>query len=61
MQRYLGIFLLCASPKPSFAESPESGLAVHCTPSPDELAFSMVGLSEPVNWRLRTSLPSLSL
>jgi hypothetical protein len=47
MWRCLGIFLLDASLEvlePSFPESPESDLGVRCTPSPDRLVFSEVGL-----------------
>jgi hypothetical protein len=64
MWRYLGIFLLDASLEvlePSFLESPELGLGVHCTPSPDELIFSEVGLNGPANGWLRTCLLSPSL
>jgi hypothetical protein len=65
MRRYLGIFLLDASPEvlePSFPEFPESGLGVRCTPSLGGLVFSEVGLSGPANgWpRTRLSSPSLS-
>jgi hypothetical protein len=48
MWRYVGIFLLDASPKvlePSFPESPESGLGVHCTPSSNEPIFQWLDLT----------------
>jgi hypothetical protein len=57
MQRYLGIFLLDASLEvlePSFPEFPESGLGVHCTPSPDEPIFLVVGVGGPANAQLHT-------
>jgi hypothetical protein len=64
MWRCLGIFVLGALVEvrqPSFLESPELGLGVHCTPSLDELAFSMVGLDRPTNGRLHTCLSNLFL
>jgi hypothetical protein len=64
MQRYLGIFLLDASLEvlePSFPEFPESGLGVHCTPSPDEPIFLVVRVGGPANAQLHTHLSSLSL
>jgi hypothetical protein len=52
MWRSLGTFLLDASIevlKSSALGFPESGLGVHCTPSPDELISSMVGLDGLAN------------
>jgi hypothetical protein len=63
MWKYLEIFLLDASlevMESFFLGSPESGLGDNCTPSPDELIFSAVGLGGPANGQPRTHLSSLS-
>jgi hypothetical protein len=63
MKRYLGTFLLDASIdvlKSSFLGFPESGLGFHCTPRPDELASSMVGLGGLANGRTCIHLSGLS-
>jgi hypothetical protein len=63
MKRYLGIVLLDASTevlKSSSLGIPESGLGFHYTPSPDELASSMFGLSGLANGRPRIHLSGLS-
>jgi hypothetical protein len=64
MWKYIEIFLLGASPEvleSFFPRSPESGLGVRYTPSPDELVFLAVGLGGLANGGPRTRLSSLSL
>jgi hypothetical protein len=63
-KRGLGIFPPGASPEvqeSSSLEFPESGLEVHCTPAPDELASLMVGLNGQAIERPHTRLSGLSL
>jgi hypothetical protein len=64
MRKYLETFLLDDSPEvlESFSpRSPESGLGVRYTPSPDQLVFLAVGLSGPANGWPCTCLSSLFL